>query len=320
MNFLDIKTDFAFKKVFGSEGSQDILLSFLNSVLDFNGRLITDLIFVDPYNIPMLKGMKDTYVDVKAKLDDGSQVIVEMQVLHHEGFEKRILYNAAKNYSAQLSKGEDYGLLNPVIGLTLTDFILFPDQPLINGFKLLEKERFIEYNDDIELVFIELPKFTKTEAELLTIQDKWLYFIKNAGKLDAVPKNLAREQEKAFAIANEANLSAEELDLQHRKRDWIMIQKGAYSLALKQGLEQGMELGIEKGMELGIEKGIEQGIEKGMELGIEKGVGQGIEQNRRLIIANADKAGMGVDAIAAIVQLDAAEVAVILASCADKAQ
>jgi len=97
MKFLDVKTDFAFKKVFGSADSKDLLISFLNSVIEFeNKQTITDLTIVDPYNIPMLKGMKDTFVDVKAQLDDGSRVIIEMQVLNYEGFEKRVLYNAAK--------------------------------------------------------------------------------------------------------------------------------------------------------------------------------------------------------------------------------
>jgi len=227
MKFLDVKTDFAFKKVFGSADSKDLLISFLNSVIEFeNKRTITDLTIVDPYNIPMLKGMKDTFVDVKAQLNDGSRVIIEMQVLNHEGFEKRVLYNAAKNYSVQLTKGDAYHLLNPVIALTITDFILFEgSHELISHFKLLEKKQFIEYSDDIELIFIELPKFNKTEAELATIQDKWLYFIKNAGDLDYVPHNLEQELEKAFSIANEANLSAEELELQHKKRDWVYIQK-----------------------------------------------------------------------------------------------
>ena len=274
MKFLDIRTDFAFKKVFGSEDSKDILLSFLNALIDFaGGRRITDLTIVDPYNIPMLKGMKDTFVDVKAQLNDGSRVIIEMQVLSHEGFEKRILYNAAKNYSTQLNQGEAFNLLNPVIALTLTDFVLFPDQPLINSFKLLEKERFIEYSGDIELLFVELPKFTKTELELANIQDKWLYFIKNAGRLDYVPKNMERELEKAFIMANEGNLSREELDLQHRKRDFIMIQKAS----------------------------------------VEQGVKQGIAQSRRITIINAHQAGLSVDTIAQIVQLPVADVEAVLA-------
>lgn len=58
----------------------------------------------------------------------------------------------------------------------------------------------------------ELPKFNKSELELKTVQDQWLYFIKNAGCLEYVPKNIQKELEKAFAIANEANLTMEELD------------------------------------------------------------------------------------------------------------
>jgi len=249
MNFLDIKTDFAFKKVFGSTGSKELLLSFLNSVIDFpHQQKIKDLTIVDPYNIPMLKGMKDTYVDVKAVLDNDTQVIIEMQVLNHEGLEKRILYNAAKNYSIQLKKGDMYELLNPVIALTITDFVLFQNnQDLISSFKLLEKNKFIEYSDDIELIFIELPRFNKTEQQLETLQDKWLYFIKNAGSLEYIPTNIGQEVQKAFDIANEAHLSKEELELQHKKKDWIYIQKSSMELAKKQGLEQGLEQGLVQG-------------------------------------------------------------------------
>ena len=249
MNFLDIKTDFAFKKVFGSEGSKDLLISFLNSVIEFDQQqTITDLTIVDPYSIPLLKGMKDTFVDVKAELSDNTRVIIEMQVLNHEGFEKRVLYNAAKNYSLQLKKGDAYHLLNPVIALTITDFILFKNSDeLINRFKLLEKNHFIQYSDDIELIFIELPKFNKTEQELISIQDKWVYFIKNAGNLDYMPKNLNQELEKAFSIANEANLSEEELELQHKKKDWIYIQKNSIDYATKTGLQKGLEQGLEQG-------------------------------------------------------------------------
>ncbi|MEA1920311.1 MAG: Rpn family recombination-promoting nuclease/putative transposase, partial [Campylobacterota bacterium] len=107
MQFLDVRTDYAFKKVFASEESKEILISFLNSIIYQNStKKIQELTIVDPYNIPMLKGMKDTFVDVKANLNDGTKVIIEMQVLNHAGFEKRVLYNAAKNYSVQLNKSE----------------------------------------------------------------------------------------------------------------------------------------------------------------------------------------------------------------------
>jgi predicted transposase/invertase (TIGR01784 family) len=154
-----------------------------------------------------------------------------------------------KSIQRNLKKVIDrYHLLNPVIALTITDFELFPEQKeLISHYKLLEKKHLIEYSDDIELIFIELPKFTKTEKELNSIQDKWLYFIKNAGSLEYVPKNLSKEIEKAYQIANEANFSEDELDLQNKKREWVYIQKSSIELALKTGKAEGKVEGIAKG-------------------------------------------------------------------------
>jgi len=246
MRFLDVKTDFAFKKVFGSAQSTGILIDFLNAVLEYpKDRAILELNIVDPYQIPLLKGMKDTYVDVKARLADGRQVIIEMQVLNVPGFEQRILYNAAKCYSLQLEEGAQYSLLNPVIALTLTDFLLFDTQALTSRFKLLEKNHLTEYNDDIELIFIELPKFTLAEAELATAKERWLYFVKHAGRLDFIPESLAREPSihRAFDIANKAGLSTEELEAQHKRIDFIRLQRGSIEKAHSEGLEQGLKLG-----------------------------------------------------------------------------
>jgi predicted transposase/invertase (TIGR01784 family) len=254
MNFLDIKTDFAFKKVFGSEGSRDRLISFLNGIIKFPDNIkIVDLTIIDPYNIPELMGMKDTYVDVKAVLNNGTKVIIEMQVLNHICFEKRVLYNMAKNYSMQLLQGDNYHLLNPIIALTIVDFVMFPNSDkTISYFKLMEKDSFIDYSDDLEMIFIELPKFNKELEELETICDKWLYFIKNSAKLDAIPKNMPHEIESAFYMSNKAQLSPEELELQRRKLDYILVQKDSIALAEKMGIEIGKEEGIAIGKEEGI--------------------------------------------------------------------
>lgn len=252
MQFLDVKTDYAFKKVFGSEQSKPILISFLNALLDFNGEKIIDLTIVDPYQIPLLQGMKDTFVDVKAVLSNKTNVIIEMQVLNVEGFEKRILYNAAKSYSTQLLKGEKYHLLNPVIALTITDFVMFDDlKEIISTFKLLEKTNLINYSDDIQLVFIELPKFLKTDQELTNITDKWIYFVKNAGSLEYIPEILQNDQEiqQAFTIANTASLSRSELELQEKRHDFIRLQQGSIELAHSQGLQKGLQQGKEEGRE-----------------------------------------------------------------------
>ena len=252
MRFLDVKTDYAFKKVFGSEESVPVLISFLNAILGYTDDCkIKDLSIADPYQIPTIKGMKDTFVDVKAELNNGKKVIIEMQVLNVKGFEKRILHNTAKQYSRQLKRGENYHLLNPVIALTFTDFIMFDDtEKYISHFRLLEKERHIEYPDDIELIFVELPKFKKKADTVENIKEKWIYFLKNAGDLDYIPEKLSDPCIKqAFQTINEATFSEKELELQEKRYDFIRMQKGALKLATEQGLERGIERGLEQGSE-----------------------------------------------------------------------
>jgi len=193
MQFINPKIDYAFKKIFSSEQSHEILISFLNAMLYDGLDKIQAIKILDPYLAPRLRGVKDTYVDVKATIsnDEGesSSVIIEMQVLNVEGFEKRILYNAAKAYSNQLDVGEDYTILEPVIALTITDFAMFPElNQLISRFILKEKTYLVDYPIyDIELVFIELPKFQKSLEDLENLTDKWLYFLKTARKLESVP-------------------------------------------------------------------------------------------------------------------------------------
>ena len=243
MIFINPKTDFAFKKIFGSEQSKDILLSFLNALLYQGNPTIKDLEILNPYLAPRIRGVKDTYLDVKAKITGDKTVIIEMQVLNVEGFEKRILYNAAKSYSLQLDAGEDYTLLNPVIALTITDFEMFENlEQMISRFILKEKEFLVDYPIyDLELVFVELPKFSKGLEELETITDKWLYFLKTARKLDTVPDKMGAvpEIKKAFEIANQANLSREELEDLEQREIYIHDQRNAIKRALKQGREEG---------------------------------------------------------------------------------
>ncbi|GFE69843.1 Rpn family recombination-promoting nuclease/putative transposase [Chroococcus sp. FPU101] len=251
MIFINPKTDFAFKKIFGSEESKDILISFLNALLYQDHPTIEDLDILNPYLAPRIRGMKDTYLDVKAKLKTGQTVIIEMQVLNVEGFEKRILYNAAKAYSIQLDIRDSYSRLNPVIALTITDFTMFPQfDKLISRFALKETEYLFDYSVyDIELVFVELPKFTKKLFELETVADKWLYFLKEARKLGEVPDIMEEvpEIQKAFRLANQANLTREELeDVEHREI-FIQDQRNAIIKATNQGLAQGIEQGIEQG-------------------------------------------------------------------------
>lgn len=248
MIFINPKTDFAFKKIFGSEQSKDILISFLNALLYDGNPTIEDLQILNPYLAPRIRGVKDTYLDVRAKITGNKTVIIEMQVLNLEGFEKRILYNAAKAYSIQLDSGEDYTLLDPVIALTITDFEMFPNMDkIISRFVLKEKEFLVDYlSYDIELIFVELPKFNKNLDNLETLTDKWIYFLKNARSLETVPPTMeiVPEIQKAFEIANQANLNREELEDLERREIYIQDQRNAVRRAARIGREEGREEGM----------------------------------------------------------------------------
>jgi predicted transposase/invertase (TIGR01784 family) len=262
MRFINPKTDFAFKKIFGSEQSHDVLISFLNAMLYEGQSRISQLEILNPYLAPRIRGVKATYLDVKAKLDNGTSVIIEMQVLTIEGFEKRILTNVAKSYSVQLEVGQSYSLPNPLIALTITDFEMFPEfEQLTSRFILKEKDFLFDYPIyDLELVFVELPKFRKEIESLETLADKWLYFFKHSNVQNVVPEsmNLVPEIKQAFELAKVGNLSREELDDLEHQEFFIHDYRNAIIKAKKQGFEQGKKLSLEI-----IKKRLEQGMSSG---------------------------------------------------------
>ncbi|MEO1635794.1 MAG: Rpn family recombination-promoting nuclease/putative transposase [Cyanobacteria bacterium J06631_9] len=242
LTFINPKTDFAFKKIFGSAQSKDILISFLNALLYDAEPTIQDLTILDPYQAPRIVGMKDSFLDIKAQLADGTTVIIEMQVLNTFGFEKRVLYNAAKSYSTQLKQGDNYQLLNPVIALTVTDFDMFEhSDSVISRYCLMDKATFTEYSDDIELVFVELPKFKKSLETLETLADKWLFFLKAADELQAVPSSLEEisEIQEAFEVARQSKLTPEEMEVFEKRQMALHDYHNAVLLGKMQGEREG---------------------------------------------------------------------------------
>jgi len=263
MRFINPKIDYAFKKIFGSDQSHDILISFLNALLYEGKPVIQDLEIIDPYLAPKIRGIKDTYVDVKATIIDENHqpasVIIEMQVLNVEGFEKRILYNAAKAYSGQLDPGERYMSLQPVIALTITDFVMFADfEKYISHFVLKEKSDLTDYPIyDLELVFIELPKFGKGLTDLGTLTDKWIYFMKSARQLESVPEVMQSvpEIQQAFEIARTSNMTREELDDLEKRMFYIYDQQTLAERSMQKGLRQGLAQGLQQGLDQGRQEG-----------------------------------------------------------------
>ena len=157
-----------------------------------------------------------------------------MQVLNVLGFKKRVLYNAAKAFSIQLEIGQGYTTLNPVIALTITNFEMFPGRSqIISHYELQERDDHSLYSDDLQLVFVELPKFKKSLDQLETITDQWLYFLREADSLETVPELLQRSPplQQALEIAETSNLSPEEYDLLQRQSFFVFDQQNAIAKA-----------------------------------------------------------------------------------------
>ena len=194
MQFADIKNDIAFRKIFGNEAKTEILISFLNAVLKLEGnKKITWVEILNPYQLPIVMGAKSTILDVKAKDKIGNEYIIEMQVTDKIGFAKRVVYYSAKSYSAQLNVSEEYYKLKPTIFIGILNFVFLEGENYLSRHLILDTETQEHKLKDLDFNFIELRKFNKTEAELETLIEKWVYFIKNAESLTVMPSNLDDE-------------------------------------------------------------------------------------------------------------------------------
>jgi predicted transposase/invertase (TIGR01784 family) len=267
MRFISPKTDFAFKKIFASDESHDILISFLNAIIYSGNQVIKSLEIIDPYNPANVVDLKDSYLDVRAVLADETTVIIEMQVWNVEAFEKRVIYNLCKTYVNQLKSGQGYSYLNPVIALTITDFELFSGtDKIITRFHFQEEEEKISYQEkQLKLVFVELPKFIKKLEDLESLADKWIYFLKEAPSLEVIPDKIREipQIEKAMNIANRAGLTVAELEELQKEEILMEDRRGEITFAKKEAKEEGRAEGRAEGKAEGRAEGIEQGIIQG---------------------------------------------------------
>ena len=232
MKFADPKNDIAFKKIFGDENKTEVLISFLNSILEFEDtKQIKSLTILNPYQIPQLKDYKNTVLDIKAKNEDNEEFIVELQKKNLHNFAKRSLYYTSKAYISQLPKNNDYNQLKKVYFIGIVNFEIFETEDYISRHLILDQKTLKQELKDFEFTFIELPKFNKQLNELNSTLDKWIYFIKHAQDLTMIPKEFENitEFKEAFEIA--MNISVYSL-IELSRTMLPMLNEGASILTL----------------------------------------------------------------------------------------
>ncbi len=245
MTFLDPKSDIAFKKLFGDITHKNILMDFLNNILErTEGEKIVDVVMNDPNNLAETPLSKASIVDVRCTDQKNHQYIIEMQVITQQDYAARAQYYSALALSRQLASGERYHKLVPVIFVGILDFNLFGSEHYLSHHLILDTQTHNHELKHLAFHFIELPKFDKTLETLTNAQDKWIYFFKNASTFEKVPQSLKEPvMQEAFDVLAQSNWSKKDLEAYDR---YVDAMRSAAS-QLDTALEKGIEIGIEQG-------------------------------------------------------------------------
>lgn len=242
MFFLDPKTDIAFKKLFSDNTHKNIIISFLNSILDRKAdEIIVDIVINDPHNLPETLESKFSIVDVRCTDQANRHYIVEMQVIRKIDYLQRAQYYNSLALSRQLKSKGAYEKLEPVIFVGILDFKVFNNPHYISHHLILDQKTHHQELKHLEFHFVELKKFNKELQELTTLSDKWIYFLKHAGDMETIPNALKNpDMEDAFHILNQTTWSRESLELYDRYVDVMRSEKSLLSTGRAEGRAEGL--------------------------------------------------------------------------------
>ena len=261
-------TDFGFKKLFGEEPNKDLLLDFLNELLQGERGTIKNLTYKKTERLDRCPADRKVLFDLFCETDTGEKFIVEMQNTWNRFFKDRVLFYATfpiRDQYEESGKGAEWNYhLQPVYVVSVVNFVLDRDQiigktPPGLAFRkdvmLMDKVTYEIFYDKLTLIFLQMPLFTKTIDQLENRFDKWLYVLKNLNRLDTVPETL-RERifDKFFTVAEIARLSKEDRiryeDALKSELDWNSLLSSSNFL----GWEKGKIEGRVEGEQIGIVK------------------------------------------------------------------
>ncbi len=248
-------TDFGFKKLFGTEINKDLLISFINSLL--HGReVVKDLTYLNTEHLGTSETDRKAVFDVYCENEKGEKILVEMQRGIQQYFKDRSLYYATFPIREQGQKGEwDYQLKAVyIIGILNFTFDKDNDNYFHHEVQLLDNKTKEVFYDKLTFIYLEMPKFNKTEDELTSMFEKWLFVLRNLSRLMERPKALQeRIFTKLFEAAEIAKFTKLEYDNYEESlkayRDWKNTIDTEKKISWEEGHEKGREEGFEEGQE-----------------------------------------------------------------------
>jgi predicted transposase/invertase (TIGR01784 family) len=289
--FLNPLTDFGFKKLFLDKV---LLIAFLNDVTGWNN--ITDIRYLPTEQLGDTAENRKAIFDLYCITDEGEHVIVEMQMGRQRDFAGRILFYAAFPIRSQAPKGKDWDFqLDRVCVLCILDFVLFDDEEsknnVIEKVYLMREGTKTRFSDDLEFVFIELPKFKKPLDKVETNTDRWIYTLKHLSRLDKRPPEIQGAIfERLFESAKIDKLTPDEMKTYKKS---LLEYSDVRSIA---------------------DYAREEGEARGKEIGEKIGEARGKAIAKQEMIIGAYAAGVPLESIAQIAQLPIEEVKDIVSS------
>ncbi|MCQ2208093.1 MAG: Rpn family recombination-promoting nuclease/putative transposase, partial [Paludibacteraceae bacterium] len=260
--YINFYTDFAFKKFFGTEANKDLLISFLNVLFGLEGdAAIEDVTYLNTEQLGENVLDRRAIYDVYCKTERGDRFIVEMQKAQQDNFRDRALYYSSFAIREQGVKGSknrpwDYRLA-PVYVVGVLNFEMEGSNPdrYITRVKLKDDDN-KTFSDNLNFVFLEMTKFNKSEQELETFCDKWLFVLKNLYKLENRPAALTEGIfRKLFEVAEIASFSKDERSVYEESLKNLWDLNNCLETAERKGKAEGLAEGLEKGEAIGLEKG-----------------------------------------------------------------
>ena len=247
--YINPYTDFGFKKLFGTKLNKELLISFLNALLP-DRQDITDVTYLNTEHLGPQEQDRKAVFDVYCENARGEKFLVEMQRGLQRFFKDRSLYYTTYPIREQAPRGEWNYELKAVytIGILNFSFDHSSDDYYHHEVKLMDTRTKEVFYDKLTLIYLEMPKFNKTEAELDTMFDKWLFVLRNLSGLMERPAALQeRVFTRLFKAAEIARFTPHEQAAYEESlknfRDWYSVLETSREEGRAKGLEEGLEKG-----------------------------------------------------------------------------
>jgi predicted transposase/invertase (TIGR01784 family) len=242
-------TDFGFKKLFGEEVNKDLLIDFLNGLLPEHHK-IKDLSYKKTDQLGEVVLDRRAVFDIYCESERGDKFIVELQKAKQNYFKDRSVFYATFPIREQAERGDWDFKLAAVYCVGILDFVFEDDAhnpDYLHYVQLKNKHNQVFY-DKLTFIYIEMPKFNKTEDALESQFDRWLYFIKNLENFNHIPERLKnRIFEKAFQTAEIAQFKPEQLETYETSLKYYRDLKNVVDTSYMEGKFDGIEEGKKEG-------------------------------------------------------------------------